>query len=223
VNNEILLVIIALVISYLAGSISFSRLVTKLVSPDTNLESTKVPVEDLNEEVSMNAISATSVRFQLGPKYGLLSSFLDMVKVAIPVAFFHFLFPDSSAEFFAATGGIIGHNWPVYYNFKGGYGHSPIYGALLVIEWTAVPISFFGTAILYFIFRQVHFAAFGGILLIIPWLWYLDYEIYALLYASICSLAYFIKILPDFQTVRELEKRSSKLENQKKMNNFGDE
>jgi hypothetical protein len=61
----------------------------------------------------------------------------------------------------------------------------------------------------------VHFVSFGGILLIIPWLWYLDYEFYALLYAGICSLAYLIKIIPDFRAVRELEKRSSNAENGK--------
>jgi glycerol-3-phosphate acyltransferase PlsY len=128
-----------------------------------------------------------------------------MVKVAIPVFIFHFFFPNSPAEFLAAAGGIIGHNWPIFYQFKGGYGHSPIYGALAVLEWSAIPISFFGTAILYLIFRQVHYASLGGILLLIPWLWYLDYDIYALSYAGVCSLAYFIKIYPDFRAVQKLK------------------
>jgi glycerol-3-phosphate acyltransferase PlsY len=211
-NNDLLIGLAAIVIGYLAGSVSFSRVVTGLVSPAVDLEGTLVPVEGSDAEIHMNAISATSVRFKLGPRYGCLASFLDMVKVAVPVAGFHFFFPDSPADFLAATGGIIGHNWPIYYNFKGGYGHSAIYGALLVIEWTAVPVSFLGTAFLYFIFRQVHIASFGGVLLLIPWFWYLDYDAYALLYAGVCSAAYFIRVFPDFRAFRAVESRKSNLE-----------
>ncbi len=199
----------AIVIGYLAGSVSFSRVVTSLVAPALDLKGTLVPVEGSDEKIHMSAISATSVRFSLGPKYGCLASFLDMVKVAVPVAVFRFFFPNSPADFLAATGAIIGHNWPIYYKFSGGYGHSAIYGALLVLEWTAVPVSFLGTAIFYLIFRQVHIAAIGGILLIIPWFWYLDAGPYAFLYAAVCGAAYLIRILPDFRAFREVEGREA--------------
>ena len=106
VNNEILLGIFAFVIGYFAGSISFSRLVTRLVSPDTDLEGTTVPVEGSDEEVGMNAISATSVRFQLGPRYGLLASFLDMVKVAVPVGLFIFSFLTRQLNFLRQLGAL---------------------------------------------------------------------------------------------------------------------
>ena len=108
--NDILIGITAIVIGYLFGSISFSRVVTRLVSPGTDLKRTLVPVLGSDEKIEMTAVSATSVRFSLGPKYGLLASFLDVVKVAVPVAIFHFLIPASPADFLAATGGIIGHN-----------------------------------------------------------------------------------------------------------------
>ena len=197
----------AFVIGYLVGSISFSRVVTRLVSPETELEATLVPVEGTEEKIHMNAVSATSVRFKLGPRFGCLASILDMAKVAVPVAAIKILFPNSPAQFLAAIGGLIGHNWPLYYKFDGGYGQSAIYGALLVIEWTAVPVSLLGTALLYLFFRQVHLASIGGVLLLIPWFWYLGYDGYALLYAGICSVAYFIRVLPDFRAVREIERQ----------------
>jgi len=208
--NDILIGLISILIGYLTGSVSFSRVVTNLVSPGLDLKKTLVPVEGSDEKIHMNAISATSVRFQLGSKYGLLSSFLDMLKVAIPVAFFHFFFPDTPADYLAAISGIIGHNWPLYYKFKGGYGHSAIYGSLLVLDWIALPVTFLGTALLYFIFKQVHKAAFGGILLLIPWFVYFHNSPYALLYAIVSSVAYFIRIYPDFRNVREIEKRNKK-------------
>ncbi|NTV37399.1 MAG: glycerol-3-phosphate acyltransferase, partial [Anaerolineaceae bacterium] len=201
--NDILIGITSTIIGYLLGSISFARIVTRFVSPGIDLKTTLVPIIGSDEKVQMAGVSATSVRFRLGPKYGLLTSFLDMLKVAVPVAIFHFIFPSSPADYLAATGGIIGHNWPVYYKFNGGYGHSAIYGALFVLDWRAVLVNFFGTSILYPIFKQVHIASFGGVLLLIPWFYFFHPEPFALLYAGVCSVAYFIRILPDFKTMRE--------------------
>ena len=214
-----LIILSSIVVGYLLGSISFSRLITSLVSPGTDLKETLVPVEGSDHTLNMNAISATSVRFTLGPKYGILVTILDMVKVAVPVATFRYFFPDLPVSFFAAAGGIIGHNWPVYYKFNGGYGQSAIYGALLVIEWTAVPINILGTGILYLIFKQVHIASFGGVLLLIPWLWFRGFDVYGLMYAIICSIAYFIRTLPDYLEVRRIENQNL---NPPKSNNEGD-
>jgi glycerol-3-phosphate acyltransferase PlsY len=210
--NDILIGITSILIGYLLGSISFSRVVTRLFSPGTDLKKTVVPVLGSDEKIQMAAVSATSVRFSLGPKYGLLASFLDMVKVAVPVAIFHFLFPDSPADILAATGGIIGHNWPIYYKFIGGYGQSAIYGALLVLDWTAVVVNFFGTGILFLIFKQVHIASFGGVLLLVPWFYFFRHDPYAMLYAGVCSVAYLIRILPDFRAMRQVQKRKSNTE-----------
>jgi glycerol-3-phosphate acyltransferase PlsY len=204
---DILIGLGAFVIGYLAGSVSFSRVVTRLVSPKTDLRQAGASIEGTAEKLHMRGVSATSVRIKLGPRYGCLASALDMLKVAIPVFLFRYFLPDAPALYFAAAGGVIGHNWPLYYGFHGGYGHSAIYGALFIIEWTAVPVSFLGTAVLYLIFRQVHYALFGGILLIVPWLWYRGHNTYALLYAGLCSVTYFVQILPDLQAYRRIESR----------------
>jgi glycerol-3-phosphate acyltransferase PlsY len=142
------------------------------------------------------------VRFKLGPGYGILASILDMLKVAIPVAAFQTYFPGSQATYFSAAGGILGHNWPVFHKFKGGYGISAMFGALLVIEWTAIPVNFLVTGILYLILRQVHLASIGGVILLIPWLWYLDHDIYALLFVGLCVIAYSIRYIPDALALR---------------------
>ena len=161
--NDILIYIASILSGYLIGSISFSRVVTALVSPGTDLVGTQAQVEGTDQSLTMNAVSATSVRIKLGPKYGLLSSFLDIAKVALVVGAFRYFYPNSPAVIFAAIGGVIGHNWPLYYKFRGGYGQSAIYGALLVIDWTGIPANFIGTAIFYFIFRQqVHPASIAG-------------------------------------------------------------
>lgn len=207
--NIILLNGFALLVGYLIGSVSFARVITKIVSPETNLERTDAPLEGTDEKLEMSGISATSVRLKLGAKYGILVSLLDMLKMVVPVAALQYFFPDSPALYFTAAGGVVGHNWPIYYKFQGGYGHSPIYGALLVIDWIAIPISFVATGIFYFIIRQVQIASFLGVLLILPWLWYRGLGRFALLYAVIFSLSYLIRILPDFRATRQIEKRKT--------------
>lgn len=195
----------ALFISYLLGSISFARIVTGLVSPDTDIRGAEAPIENSERTLRMSSISATSVRITLGARYGCLVSVLDMLKVAVPVAFFEFVLAAHQAAYLAALGGLIGHNWPLFYRFEGGYGHSPIYGAMLVLNWVAVPVNFFGTAILYGILRQVHLALFGGVALLVPLLWYQERAFLPVAYAVLASGAYFLKILPDFQTMRSIQ------------------
>jgi len=209
VMEDFLLGSAALLLGYAIGSISFPRIVARLVSPETVLEDAPAPVEGTDEKLEMSGVSATSVRIKLGSKFGCLSSLLDMVKVAVPVAVFQILFPESPANFLAATGGILGHNWPIYYRFHGGYGHSAIYGGTLVIDWTAVPVNFVGTSIFYFATRHVHIALFGGVLLLLPWFWYRQHGIFALIYAGVCSVAYFIRLLPDLRSYQAIERRKT--------------
>jgi glycerol-3-phosphate acyltransferase PlsY len=204
--NDILIGIASTIIGYLLGSISFSRVVVSFVSPGLDLEKIVVPVLGSEEKIQMAAVSPTSVRFSLGPKYGLLASFLDMVKVAVPVALFHFVFPTTPGDYLAATGGIIGHNWPLYYKFNGGYGQSAIYGALFVLDWRTLLVNVFGTGVLFFFFKQVHIASLGGVLLLIPWFYFFHHDPFALLYGVIGSAAYLIRILPDFKAMRSLQK-----------------
>jgi acyl phosphate:glycerol-3-phosphate acyltransferase len=208
--DNLLIGFAALLLGYLAGSISFARVVTRLVSPQTDLKATLVPVEGIEEKIPMSAVSATSVRFQLGPRYGCLASILDMVKVALPVAAFKILFPGAPAQYLAAMGGLIGHNWPLYYQFNGGYGQSAIYGGLLLIDWIGLPINFLGTGIFYVFIRQVHIASVGGILLLIPWFWFFRHDAYGVWYATICSVAYGIRVLPDFRALREKQRQAAK-------------
>jgi glycerol-3-phosphate acyltransferase PlsY len=207
--NEFLIGLGALLTGYLAGSISFSRVVTRLVAPGADLEGTVVPVEGTDATIRMAAVSATSVRFKLGPKYGLLASFLDMVKVALPVAAFRLFFPDFPAYFLTAAGGMIGHNWPLYHKFNGGYGMSAFFGAILVIDWTAVPVNFVLTAFSYLILKQVHLASIAGIFLVIPWLWFHDHNTLAMVYTGFCVVMYIIRVLPDYRTMLKIKRQKT--------------
>ena len=74
------------VVGYLIGSISFARLIARLVAPGTDVTRyvEAVPNSDLVYED--DAASATLVYLRLGARYGCLTAILDMLKVVLPDA-----------------------------------------------------------------------------------------------------------------------------------------
>ena len=92
------------------------------------------PVPHSDEVFESDLISATLIAKKLGPRYGCATSLLDMMKVIVPTLLVKLLITGQPWFLLTALFGIIGHNYPVWYRFKGGRGESPILGALLVIN-----------------------------------------------------------------------------------------
>jgi glycerol-3-phosphate acyltransferase PlsY len=205
---NIFILILALLGGYFIGSISFARIIARIFSPDTDITVTHAPVEGSEQTLRMEAVSATSVRVQLGSKFGCLTSILDMGKIFLPVLALKLLYPDSPYYVIAAMTGVIGHDWPIYYKFKGGYGHSPTYGALLVIDWMAVVVSMMASGLVGVIIRHLYLAMAVSFLILIPWLWFRFQDGWILTYAIVINLAYIIKLLPDFKQVDRIQKES---------------
>jgi glycerol-3-phosphate acyltransferase PlsY len=111
---DILIAIAATMTGYLLGSISFARVVARLFAPGENIAETDVTVPQSSRKLRMNAVSATSVRTQMGGR-----------KIFLPALSFRLAFPGAPYFLLVAAMGVIGHNWPLYYRFKGGYGMCP--------------------------------------------------------------------------------------------------
>jgi glycerol-3-phosphate acyltransferase PlsY len=203
---NVFIAIFSLLGGYFIGSISFARIITRIFSPDTDITVTHAPIEGSEQTLRMEAVSATSVRVQLGSKFGCLTSILDMGKIFVPVLALKMLYPDSPYYVMAATTGVIGHDWPIYYKFKGGYGHSPTYGALLVIDWMAVVVSLVTSLLVGAVIRHLYLAMAVSFWVLIPWLWFRFHDGWILTYAIVINLAYIIKLLPDFKQVSRIQK-----------------
>jgi acyl phosphate:glycerol-3-phosphate acyltransferase len=126
---NVLTAALAALIGYLFGALSFARF-----TRGQTLQPITLDVPDSAGQFIFRSISATTVRVNFGPKYGCLTSVLDMLKLALPVAVLRIAWPDAAYHLIAATFGVIGHNWPIYYRFQGGRGQSPLMGALMVID-----------------------------------------------------------------------------------------
>lgn len=129
----LLIFIIALVISYLLGSIPFGYIIGKI--------SKGIDVRDYGS----GKTGATNVLRTAGIGAGLLSFVLDMAKGTGAAFLSGWLIsktgtiPVNSSFYFdvsRAAGGmaaVIGHNWPIFLKFKGGRGVMPTMGAFLVL------------------------------------------------------------------------------------------
>ena len=113
-TRTILLTALVAVVSYLLGCFSSGITISKLQGVD------------IRKHGSKNT-GATNVLRVLGLKSGVLTFIGDVLKATIAVWLGHFLLGNAfGIECFGMMVGglfaVIGHNWPVYYGFKGGKG-----------------------------------------------------------------------------------------------------
>lgn len=161
--------LLALAVGYLAGSISFARLVARVVNPAADVT---LIVTELGEGATFtsDSVSATAVRMKVGRRFGILTAFLDMAKVALPVLAFRLAFPGEPYAYLAAAAGLIGHDWPVYHRFKGGRGETAMIGALLVLEPVGLVLMVVLGMVIGFLAGNILVLRWAGLVLMIPWM-----------------------------------------------------
>jgi glycerol-3-phosphate acyltransferase PlsY len=160
---------VAAIVGYLIGSISFTRIVLALRAPGAEIEQIKQSLPDSPETFTSTSISASTVMHQLGPKWGGITMLLDMLKALIPAVVFHLLFPDQYYNLIAALFVMVGHNYPLYYHFKGGRGLAAMMGGFLafdILGTLATAVLGIGIGILS---GQVVLIRWSGMILMIFW------------------------------------------------------
>lgn len=198
--------LLAIVIGYLSGSISFARLVTRLFAPEQDITKIEIEVPDSDERFESDAISATSVRLHLGPRYGCLTSILDILKAAIPALAFRLWQPEAPYYLFAAGMAAVGHNWPLYYRFKGGRGMSPIMGGMLVVDWLGVIITNLLGLLSDLAIENTLVSSGVWLMLMIPWLLLRSHDWPELVYAVAMSVLFWASMIPEWRELLRLRR-----------------
>jgi glycerol-3-phosphate acyltransferase PlsY len=206
--NPILISLLAAVIGYLLGSISFARIVARVFAPDKEITGMRLPVANSDEVMEVSAVSGTTISMELGAKYGVLTALLDIAKVAIPALIFRLRYPETPYFLLLAAAGLVGHNWPLYHRFKGGRGLSPSYGGLLVCDWLGTLIManvgmFLGMMVL----KNIGVAYILGFVLMIPWLWFRTRNWAYVAYAIFVTVIFIIAMIPEIKKIRDLRRR----------------
>lgn len=160
------------VAAYLVGAISFARAIAAKVIPDEDISSTTMELVG-GATLEYGGVSATAVGARTGPRWGIVVGVLDMLKAFIPVLVVRLIWPDEWYHLIVAVMVVAGHNWPVYYGFRGGRGQSPLYGGLAAVDWVAIPVTTLAGLFLgLVVFRDMFFAYTLGQFLLIPWFWW---------------------------------------------------
>ncbi len=145
------LLIISFLLPYLLGSVNFSILISK-----------KISGKDIRESGSGNA-GATNMLRTHGKKAAIFTLVLDVLKGVIGVLFgnlianlaFYHIVPIGAGvglaveksvyeaiqtqlpyyNLLAGLGAVLGHNFPLYFRFKGGKGVATSLGVILALNW----------------------------------------------------------------------------------------
>jgi glycerol-3-phosphate acyltransferase PlsY len=181
----VIALIFTIIIGYLLGSISFSYIIAK-----------KIKKVDIRQHGSGNAGATNTLRvLGLGPALSVLA--LDVLKGVIAVWLGAMLAPDETGLFPALAGfaAIIGHNWPVYYGFRGGKGVATTIGVLATL--VLFPALYAGiVAIISIVFTK--YVSLGSILFAILTpiitLIFLDYYGYPVMYAYLAVVVALLSI-----------------------------
>lgn len=206
--------ILSFTISYLVGSISFARLVTKWWA-GKDVTTFEIPIEGTQDRYKVLSVGGNSVSSVLGSKAGMTVGILDILKIIIPTLAFKLVYPQQPAYMLiAAVGGLIGHIWPIYYRFHGGSGFSAILGGLFIIDWIAALISpIAGLLLGMLVLRNMVVASLSWIWLLIPWFWWRSGGDAAyILYAVAINILFLLAMIPDYQKAMKYKKEGKYIE-----------
>jgi acyl phosphate:glycerol-3-phosphate acyltransferase len=199
--------LLAAVVGYLAGALSFARVVGSRVAPGEDLGETDIEIGGSDVRFRWTAVSATTIMARMGPAYGCLTSILDMAKIALPALAFRLIYPDGYYHLIVAIAGIVGHIYPIYYRFKGGRGFSPLFGAILVIDPLGLPVVVVSSLLIgALIVRDLLTAYMGATVLLIPWLWFRTHSLPHVAFAVAATILLFVAMYPDIRQYASLKR-----------------
>ncbi|WP_273852253.1 glycerol-3-phosphate 1-O-acyltransferase PlsY [Guptibacillus spartinae] len=118
-----MIAILICIAAYLLGSISFSYLIAKIVK--------KI---DIRDHGSGNAGATNTLRvLGTGPAIAVLA--LDVVKGILAVWLGYWFTSEPIVPFLAGICAILGHNWPIFFGFRGGKGVATTIGVFATIAF----------------------------------------------------------------------------------------
>ena len=166
-----LLILLSCLIGYLLGSLSGGIIISKTAGgPDLHT-------------VGSKSTGASNVQRTMGWKYGIMTFFFDAIKGLLSCLIAWLITGSHFASLLAGLCCVIGHNWPVFFRFRGGKGVAttgavmlycfPV-PALFCILLTVAVIALFryisvGSMLLVIVFFGLSFFFSGGNTCIIIW------------------------------------------------------
>lgn len=139
--------ILGVVISYLVGSFSTSFVAGRMLKGI-----------DIRDHGSGNAGATNTLRI-LGPKVAILVLLIDLFKGVLSVWIGMYLTHSTVMIAMCGVASILGHNWPLYYGFRGGKGAATSIGVAFALSPISAVFSIIMAILLLAGFRFVSLAS----------------------------------------------------------------
>ena len=114
--------IISIVLGYLLGSINGAMIVSKIKGCD------------IRNYGSGNA-GTTNVLRVFGKKAAAFTLLVDLLKGVVAVLLVILIWHNTTLDVLAGAAAVLGHNFPVFFKFKGGKGVATSLGVIMIINW----------------------------------------------------------------------------------------
>lgn len=206
---ELQLIVLAAVLGYLLGSLSFARIVGRMVDPTADV--TRI-IEELPDghTFESDSASATAARMALGTRWGVTTGLLDMAKVGVPALIWVLLYPGTPAYgLISGVAGHLGHVLPLYHRFVGGRGESAVYGVVLLLDPLGVLATTAAGAVLGLVIGHILIFRWAGLILLMPWMaWWHDDPAYVV-YMVAANAIYWTSMVPELRQYVHLLKQGA--------------
>lgn len=198
-RHEYIMLILAFLAAYLIGSINSAIIVSKIMLHD-----------DIRKYGSGNA-GATNALRTLGKKGAIPVVIGDLLKAVIAILFAKIICSDSSlAVYIAGIGVVLGHNFPIYFGFRGGKGILVSLVAILFADPKIGLIAAVSAILIMAITKYVSLGSVSGaVIFLVLGLTFRFGDVYFCIFAAIISLLAIIRHKTNIQ--RLLNGTESKL------------
>lgn len=109
------------------------------------------------------SLGATNANRVLGFKFGFAVFILDILKAVLGYLLAKYFFKSDLSGIWSGLGVILGHDFPVFLNFKGGKGIACLIGLILIFDWRLAFICYFVSIIAILISHKI---SVGSLLLV---------------------------------------------------------
>ncbi len=168
--------LILIIVAYLLGSIASAIIVCKIMG-----------LEDPRTLGSGNP-GATNVLRQGNKTAAVLTLLFDLLKGTLAVLLAQFLTTETWVWASVATAAVLGHLFPIFFNFKGGKGVATGFGVFLALSWTTALTMLVTWLIIALIFRYSSLAALITTFLAPFYMFFFNSDLYLLFATAIISL-----------------------------------
>jgi len=203
---NVVIAILSAIGAYLLGSISFARIFGKILVPEKNIVDVERKIQGTEATFRARGVGSSALANAHSSKAGCLAGSLDILKALIPTLVLRLIYPDQPYYLIAASMSMVGHNWPIYYGFKGGHGYSTAYGGAVVVDWLGTLLSaVFGFVMGLFILKSFGLIFILNILFFIPWFIFTKGDFWHIAYAVVVNASFFLASLPDIKQMSSIK------------------